>query len=77
LPFDAAILARDPDHYRRTPYALFFRQISKAHTTREAVAVEAFERGAVVRRSVDFPGDPPATPALAAGYEIRPIPEDA
>lgn len=54
-------------------YALFLdgKQISKAHTTRAAAMVEAFERGAVERRSEDFPGDPPAHTALAPRYEIR------
>ena len=58
-----------------TRYALFLdgRQISKAHRTREAVVMEAFERGAVERRSEDFPGDPPTNTALAPRYEIRPI----
>ena len=58
-----------------TLYALFLdgQQISKAHTTRRAVLVEAFERGAVERRSEDFPGDPAAHIALSPGYEIRPV----
>jgi hypothetical protein len=58
-----------------TLYALFLdgRQISKAHTTRQAVVMEAFERGAVERRSEDFPGDPATHAAPAPGYEIRPI----
>jgi hypothetical protein len=59
-------------------YALFFdgRQISTAHSTREAVAVEAFERGAVERGAQDFAGDPASytRPALAEGYEIRSVP---
>lgn len=56
-------------------YALFCRgqQISKAHTMPEAVLAEAYERGAVVKRSEDFPGDPPTHAALAPGYTIRPI----
>jgi len=61
-------------------FALFLdgRQVSKPHTTRDAVAIEAFERGAVERGSQDFPGDPASFKglALAAGYDIRAVTED-
>jgi hypothetical protein len=58
-------------------YALFLqgRQISKGHTTQAAVAVEAFERGAVQKGRADFPGDPQSWTALAPGYEIRLVDE--
>ena len=60
-----------------TLYALFFhgQQISKAHSTRRAAVIEAFERGAVERSSEDFPEDPESLrdPVLAKGYEIRPL----
>jgi len=42
-----------------TLYALFHdgEKISKAHTTREAVVIEAYERGAVGEHHPYFPGD--------------------
>lgn len=53
-------------------YALFKdgKQVSKAHSTREAATIEAYERGLVVDWGADFPGDKPGR-ALADGYEIK------
>ncbi len=53
-------------------YALFHdgRQVSKAHSTREAVLVEAHERRAVITESSDF-GDFRRIARLVRGYEIR------
>lgn len=55
-------------------YALFKdgKQISKAHSTKDAAAIEAYERGLVWDCNADFPGDKPGK-ELAAGYEINPI----
>lgn len=55
-------------------YALFKdgKQISKAHSTREAAAIEAYERGLVVDWGADFPGDKPGR-WLAGGYEIKQV----
>ncbi len=49
------------------------RQVSKAHSTRVAVAIEAFEMGLVVTSGVDFPGDVATGPGLVDGYEIKEI----
>jgi hypothetical protein len=46
------------------------RQVSKAHSTREAVLVEAHERRAVITESSDF-GDFRRIARLVRGYEIR------
>lgn len=57
-----------------TAYALFQngKQISKAHSTRLAARVEAYEIGAVVTNHADFPGDVQST-VLADGYEIKEV----
>lgn len=51
------------------PFALFLNdaQITKAHSTVEAVAVEAFELGIVYRTH----NTSPDYSALPSGYEIR------
>jgi hypothetical protein len=53
-------------------YALFKddKQISKAHSTQEAAAVEAYERKLVIDWGTDFPGDKPGR-TLLEGYEIK------
>ena len=58
-----------------THYALFRdgQQISKAHTTRDAVVIEAFELAVVGQYHRDMFGDRPTYTALLPGYEIRPV----
>lgn len=47
-------------------------QITKAHDSKSVVVTEAFERGAMLRGSPDFPGDNShVTVSLADGYEIK------
>lgn len=57
-------------------YALFKdgKQHSKAHSSREAATVEAYEIGAVVDWGADWIGDKPGR-GLAGGYEIKEINE--
>ncbi|CAH2606412.1 conserved protein of unknown function (plasmid) [Rhodovastum atsumiense] len=57
---------------QKTWFALFRngKQVSKAHASRAAALVEAYERGAVIKWGVDLPGDRPGQ-ALDEGYEIR------
>ena len=55
-------------------FALFHNdtQVSKPHSTREAVIVEAFEMGAAYRGSPDFIGENThETVGLFEGYEIK------
>jgi len=54
-------------------FALFRngKQVSKAHSTKDAVAAEAFELGAVLTWSGDF--KPGSGIILADGYEIKEI----
>jgi hypothetical protein len=47
------------------------RQVSKAHSTREAAIAEAYTHRAVVNRAPDFPGDTAARGVLEQGYSIR------
>lgn len=56
-------------------YALFTgkKQISKAHSTKEAVEIEAFEQKLVIDYSADFIGDQSGR-HLADGYSIRELP---
>lgn len=56
-------------------FALFKdgEQTSKAHSSREAVAVEAYEAGAVINWGADFSSDMPGL-GLADGYEIKEVP---
>lgn len=53
-------------------FALFKndKRISKAHSTREAAFIEAFERGVVIDYSADFIGDKSGR-TLMEGYEVR------
>lgn len=59
-----------------TQYALFKDgiQVSKAHVSKEAVDIEAFEAGAIMRYSADFIGDKSGQ-LLCSGYEIKEIDE--
>jgi len=58
-------------------YALFDgdRRISKAHSSKEAVAVEAYERKLVLDYSADFAGDK-ASRSLPNGISIREVDHD-
>lgn len=53
-------------------FALFDgdKQISKAHSTKEAAVIEAYERKLVVDFSADFPGDKSGR-CLPEGFVIR------
>jgi|HubBroStandDraft_4_1064222.scaffolds.fasta_scaffold122747_5 hypothetical protein len=55
-------------------YALFKdgRQYSKAHSTKEAAAIEAYEKGVIVDWGTDFPSDKPGR-GIMEGFEIRKI----
>lgn len=57
-------------------YALFKgrKQVSKAHSTRQACVTEAFERGGVYHRAQDFGGE--GGEGLAPGYSIRKVTSD-
>jgi hypothetical protein len=59
-----------------TDYALFHNgeQISKAHSTRYAAEVEAYDQGAVIKWGPDFPRDASGA-SLADGYEVKPVEE--
>lgn len=61
-------------------YALFYNghQVSKSHSTKEAVIVEAAEQRALVKSATDFPGTAPMrqTISLPPGYEIRELKDD-
>jgi hypothetical protein len=56
----------------QTTYALFKdgKQISKAHSTKAPVIVEAYERSAIIINHADMQGDE-TTIDLANGYEIK------
>lgn len=58
-------------------YALFIdsKQASKAHSSKEVAAVEAYERGLVVDCSADFPKDKAQYGVLCDGCEIREVEE--
>ena len=61
-----------------TRYALFHngRQISKAHSTRNAAVIEAIERKLAIWGSGDFLGDVGvSTVALPEGYDIKEVQE--
>ena len=55
-------------------FALFRdgRQVSKAHASKDAAAVEAYEAGAVIHWGTDFTGDK-SRRGLADGYELREV----
>ena len=57
-----------------TDYALFRNgeQISKAHSTRVAALIEAFEAGAAVQSAAGFPDGWSGT-VMADGYEVKPV----
>lgn len=57
-----------------TLYALFKdgKQVSKAHSTRNAVITEAHELGVVFAYHADMPGDVSGRD-LAAGYKIQEV----
>ena len=61
----------------KTTYALFHnnKQISKSHSTKQAVLIEAYEHKAILHYSADFPGDTSGI-ELANGYEIKEIKHD-
>lgn len=55
-------------------YALFYngKQLSKAHSTKDAAMIEAFERRIVIDGSPDFIGDK-GFRTFAGGFEIKEI----
>ena len=55
-------------------FALFKdgKQASKAHSTKDAVAVEAYEMGLVVDWGADFPGDKPGR-GMIDNYKIKKV----
>ena len=59
-----------------TMYALFKgeERVSKAHSTKHAVRIEAYAAGLVLFIGADFPGDDTGT-VLAAGHSIREVPD--
>lgn len=73
MGLEARMGRKHPELYAVTDRFALFRndeQISKAHSTWYAVAMEAYSHGAVVRWSPDFQGDPSGM-GLMDGYEIR------
>jgi hypothetical protein len=48
------------------------KQVSKAHSTRHAVIIEAYERNIVARTTTDF-GSDNGYDWLPPGYEIREV----
>lgn len=58
-------------------YALFKdgKQYSKAHPTKEAATIEAYEKGVVIDYGADFVGDKSGR-CLAGGFEIRTLSND-
>ncbi len=55
-------------------FALFKdgKQYSKVHSTKEAAAIEAYEKGVVIDWGTDWPGDRPGR-GMAHGFEIKPV----
>lgn len=55
-------------------YALFKNntQVTKAHSTKDAAVIEAYELGIVIDYSADFIGDKSGR-SLIEGYEIKEV----
>lgn len=63
------------DETHTTNFALFKdgKQVSKAHSTRHAVIIEAYEKNIVARTTADF-GTDDSYAWLPDEYEIREVP---
>jgi hypothetical protein len=66
---------KTPESHTSTRFALFLdsKQITKAHSTRHAVIIDAYERNIVARTTADF-GTNDSYNWLPEEYEIRKAP---